>query len=112
MSDKIDPKKTIQKLIKQEGFGSVAQILGEVAKDEENLIRKSSDNSLRCAFETILPALIECFPRVGKRKQEFIKQIVGFIPVQESLKIVGWDSPNHCIAMKEACKTIKEWQLQ
>lgn len=110
MNDKLNTKKFLTKLIEQDGFGNVAAILGEVAKEQEELIRESNDTDLACAFTYVFYILMDCFKGAGKKNKAQIKNVVQIDPVQEALRIVKWDSPNHCEAMKEAYKTIKEWE--
>ena len=112
MNDKLDTKKFLTKLLEQDGFAGVASTLGEIAKEQENLIRESNDADLACAFTYVFYILMDCFKGAGKKNKKQIKNVVKIDSVQEALKIVHWDSPNHCEAMKEAYQTIKAWEKE
>lgn len=112
MNSKLDTKKFLEKLIEQDGFGNVAGTLGEVAREQEKLIRESNNSHLACAFTFALYVLMDCYKGAGKKNKKQIKNLVKIDSVKEALKIVNWDSPNHCPAMKEAYQTIKEWEKE
>lgn len=110
MNQKIDTKKVIQAIIKQDGFCNVAGILGEVAREEETLIRNKNDRHLQQAFELMLYGLMDCYKGAGKKNKEQIKNFMEIECVKYALELSGWDSLNHCPAMQKICKTIKEWR--
>ncbi len=110
LGDKLDVKKTIQKLIKQDGFCNVAKTLGEVAANEETLVRNKNDNHLRFAFELVICALVECYAGAGKKNKKWIRNLVDVDSVCYALELCEYDSKDHHDAMKRTCKTIKEWR--
>lgn len=110
MNQKIDTKKAIQSLIKQDGFSNVAGILGEVAKEEEILIRNTNDSHLRQAFEYSLYALMDCYKGAGEKNKKQIRNLMEVDSVKYSLDLLNWESSKHCDSMKSACKTIKGWR--
>jgi len=109
--DKLDPKKTLVQLIKQEGFCNIAGTLGEVAKETEDLIRDANDRDLQQAFEIMFYGLMDCYKGAGKKNQKQIRDFMEIDCVKASLEMSHWESHNHCPAMIDACKTIKEWRL-
>ena len=110
LGEKLNPKETIQKLIRQEGFCNIAKTLGDVAANEETLIRNRNDSNLRNAFEYFLYTLMDCYKGAGKKNQKWIKNLMEVDSVKYSLELCNWESSNHCDKMKEVCKTIKEWR--
>jgi hypothetical protein len=106
----INSKKELAAIVRQDGFVGALSHLTELAKEEEAIIRSQNDADLRNAFETVFYTMMDCHKGASKSKKKMIERVVGAEGVLSALKILHWDSPDHCIAMQEAHEKIKSWQ--
>lgn len=109
---RVDPKEAIKNLIRQDGFSKVAKTLGDIAAEEETLLRIRSDSNLRQAFEIVFLAMMDCYKGASKKNKKWIKILLETDALKYSLDLCNWSSDNQCPAMKEAYKTVKEWEKE
>lgn len=105
---RVDSKETIKNLIRQDGFSKVAKTLGDVAAEEEALIRIRCDSNLRQAFEVVFLAMMDCYKGAGKKNKKWIKTLLETDALKYSLDLCEWSSDSHCPAMKDAYKLAQE----
>lgn len=107
--EKINAKEMLQRLIDQDGFCNIAGTLGEVAREQETLIRNTNDALLREAFIYTLCALVECHAGAGKRNKNWIERLVKTDFIKYALEVANWESLDHCFSFQKAVAKIKSW---
>lgn len=108
--DRIDPKEALENLIRQDGFSHVAKTLGEVAANEESLIRIRNDFNLRFAFELLFCALVDCYKGAGKKNKMWIENLMQVDAVKYSLDLCEPMAEGQYQAIKGAYQTVKSWE--